>query len=74
MWEDPIVAEVHRAREAIAAQYNHDLAAYLADVQKRQEALGDRLVYPKADPPVAVEAPRHPDPAHHVSSDASPAV
>jgi hypothetical protein len=44
MWEDPIVAEVHRIRQEIAAKYNFDMAAYFADVQRRQVALGDRLV------------------------------
>jgi hypothetical protein len=44
MWEDPIVAEVHRIRKEIAAKYNFDMAAYFADVQRRQIALGDRLV------------------------------
>jgi hypothetical protein len=44
MWEDPIVAEVHRAREKLAAQYNFDVGAFFADVRKRQESLGSRLV------------------------------
>jgi hypothetical protein len=44
MWEDPIVAEVHRIRKEIAAKYNFDMAAYFADVQRRQVALRDRLV------------------------------
>lgn len=44
MWEDPIVAEVHRIRKEIAARYNFDMAAYFADVRRRQAALGDRLV------------------------------
>jgi hypothetical protein len=44
MWEDPIVAEVHRAREKLAAQYNFDVEAMFADMQKRQVALGARLV------------------------------
>jgi hypothetical protein len=47
MWEDPIVAEVHRIRKEIAAKYNFDMAAYFADVQRRQVALGDRLVRQK---------------------------
>jgi hypothetical protein len=47
MWEDPIVAEVHRIRKEIAAKYNFDMAAYFADVQLRQVALGDRLVRQK---------------------------
>lgn len=43
MWEDPIVAEVHRARENVAAQYNFDVAAFFADLRRRQAALGERL-------------------------------
>lgn len=44
MWEDPIVAEVHRTREKLAAQYNFDVGAFFADVRRRQAALGERLV------------------------------
>lgn len=47
MWEDPIVAEVHRAREEMAAKYNYDVSAFFADIRKRQAALGERLVMPK---------------------------
>ncbi len=47
MWEDPIVAEVHRTREMLAAKFNFDIDAIFADMQKRQVALGDRLVSPK---------------------------
>ena len=47
MWEDPIVAEVHRAREKLAAQYNFDVGAFFADVRRRQAALGERLVRQK---------------------------
>jgi hypothetical protein len=47
MWEDPIVAEVHRAREKLAADCNYDIAAFFADVRKRQASLGARLVAPK---------------------------
>ena len=28
MWEDPIVAEVHRTREKLAAEYNFDVEAF----------------------------------------------
>ena len=35
--DDPIVAEVRQAREALSAKYNHDLAAMVADLQKRTE-------------------------------------
>ena len=44
MWEDPIVAEVHRTREKLAAEHNFDIAAFFADIRKRQTALGSRLV------------------------------
>ena len=47
MWEDPIVAEVHRAREELAAKFGYDVNAVFADIQKRQAALGPRLVSPK---------------------------
>jgi hypothetical protein len=57
MWEDPIVAEVHRIREEIAARYKFDMAAYFADVQRRQVALGDRLVLQ----PIPAERDAEPD-------------
>ena len=44
MWEDPIVAEVHRTREKLAAEYNFDMTAFFADLRRRQAALGERLV------------------------------
>lgn len=50
MWEDPIVAEVHRTREKLAAKHNYDIAAFFADVRRRQAALGPRLVRPKKEP------------------------
>jgi len=50
MWEDPIVAEVRRVREQLSAQFGHDLDAIFADLQKRQAALGDRLVSRKKQP------------------------
>ena len=52
MWEDPIVAEVHRAREQLAAQCNFDVAAFFSGLRKRQAALAGRLVRPmkRAEP------------------------
>ena len=47
MWEDPIVADVHRTRERLAAEYGFDVQAIFADLRKRQAALGARLVSPK---------------------------
>ena len=47
MWEDPIVAEVHRTREKLAAEFNYDVKAIFADLRKRQVSLGARLIAPK---------------------------
>jgi hypothetical protein len=44
MWEDPIVADVHRIREQLSAAYGFDVNAIFADLRKRQSALGTRLV------------------------------
>ncbi len=44
MWEDPIVSEVRRIREELAAKYDFDVGAIFAEMQKRQTALGPRLV------------------------------
>lgn len=44
MWEDPIVAEVDRAREELAARYGFDVKAIFADIRHRQVTLGSRLV------------------------------
>lgn len=58
MWEDPIVAEVRRTREMLAAKFNFDIDAIFADLQKRQSALGDRLVSPKDQAEKTAEADR----------------
>jgi putative N-acetylmannosamine-6-phosphate epimerase len=58
MWEDPIVAEIHRNREKLAAEYNYDITAFFADLRKRQAALGDRLVHQKKRPGSTAEADR----------------
>jgi hypothetical protein len=55
MWEDPIVAEVHRTRAELAAAFNFDVKAIFADLRKRQAALGPRLVSPKKQPNKAVQ-------------------
>jgi hypothetical protein len=56
MWEDPIVAAVHRTREKLAAQCNNDLHAFFADLRKRQAALGGRLVRQQKRPEPVAEA------------------
>jgi hypothetical protein len=37
MWEDPIVAEVHRIRREIFARFNGDMAAYVRHLQALEE-------------------------------------
>ena len=44
MWEDPIVAEVHRTRQELAEKFGFDVNAIVADIRTRQAALGSRLV------------------------------
>jgi antitoxin component of MazEF toxin-antitoxin module len=44
MWEDPIVAEVRKAREELLARYNGDLAAMVKDLQAKAAANGRPLV------------------------------
>jgi hypothetical protein len=44
MWEDPIVAEVHRTRRELAEKFDFDVDAIVADIRQRQVALGPRLV------------------------------
>lgn len=55
MWQDPIVAEVHHAREKLAADCNFDIKAFFAGVRNRQATLGDSLVLPKEGPTARVE-------------------
>lgn len=75
MWEDPIVAEVHRIRKKLAGECNHDVTAFFADLRKRQVALGERLVHPgmRAEPSSEAER-RHADSAGSTPSEAAPAA
>ncbi len=76
MWEDPIVAEIHRTREKLAAQYNYDIDAFFADIRRRQAALGDRLVpiAKRAEPPAEADRGRHSAPPGSTTSGAAPAA
>ena len=75
MWEDPIVAEVHRTRERLAAECNFDVAAFFAGLRKRQAALGGRLVHQKqAKPKVEADRGRHSFSSGATSSEAAPAA
>ena len=47
MWQDPIVADVDRTRERLAAEYGFDVQRIFADLRARQAALAGRLVSPR---------------------------
>jgi hypothetical protein len=76
MWEDPIVEEVHRTREKLAAEFGFDVKAIFADLRKRQAALGGRLVHPKkrAEPEAEADRGRHSGSPESTSSEAAPAA
>lgn len=44
MWEDPIVAEVRKVREAHAAQFNYDLRAIYHDIKKQEAESGREFI------------------------------
>ncbi len=44
MTRDPIVEEIRKNREELAAQFKFDLKAIIADAQKRQRGRGKRVV------------------------------
>ncbi len=54
MWEDPIVNEVRKIREQLERQFDFDVNAIFADLRKRQQSSGRRLVKnPKNEEPNA---------------------
>ncbi len=44
IWQDPIVAEVRKVKEQLAAKFDFDIAAMLRDVQKREKTSGHKLI------------------------------
>jgi hypothetical protein len=44
MWNDPIVDEVRKVRDAHAKKFNYDLQAIVADLKKQQKASGKKFV------------------------------
>ncbi len=44
MWNDPIVDEVRKARDAHAKKFNYNLQAIAADLKKQQKASGKKFV------------------------------
>ena len=57
MWQDPIVMEVRRAREAHAVQFNFDLQAiyHALKEQEEQSQREKKSFAPRHIPPVKVE-------------------
>jgi len=76
MWEDPIVEEVHRTREKLAAEHDFDVKAIFADLRKRQAALGGRLVPQKkpAEAKVEVDGSNHSSAPDSTRSEAASAT
>jgi hypothetical protein len=76
MWEDPIVEDVHRTREKLAAEYDFDVKAIFADLRKRQVSLGGRLVPQKkrAEPTAEVGRGRHFGSPDSTPSEVAPAT
>ena len=44
MWNDPIVDEVRKVRNAHAQKFNYDLQAIVADLKKQQKASGKKFI------------------------------
>ena len=44
MWEDPIVEETRKLRDAYAAQFGYDLEALFRDLKAREEASGREVI------------------------------
>ena len=62
MRADPIVEEVHRIRDELAAALNYDIKAIFADLRERQKTVGNRLV------PLHKEVSTTNSPAVHVAT------
>jgi hypothetical protein len=61
MFDDPIVAEVRKARDEYARRFNYDLAAICHDLQQKQAQSGRKLVSFPPKRPKSIT--RHGDPA-----------
>ena len=44
IYDDPVVAEVRKAKEVLSAKFGYDVTAILGDVQKRESLSGRKLV------------------------------
>jgi hypothetical protein len=52
MWKDPIVEEVRRTREMLAARFNFDIKAISGDARRRQALSGHKIVSLKPRRPI----------------------
>ncbi len=43
-WESPIVLEVRKVKERLAAKFNYDISAMLRDQMEREKTSGHRYV------------------------------
>ena len=50
MQTDPIVDEIRRVRDTLAAKFNYDVAAIARDARKRQKATNRKIVSMKPLP------------------------
>lgn len=58
MWEDPIVAEVHKIRREIMAEFDNDVDAYFRHIQALEEEDRKRGVRYVEGPLKKVEMPK----------------
>ena len=47
MWDDPIVAEVRKHRQARAAKFRYDIRAMIEDARKREKKSGHPIQSPR---------------------------
>ena len=76
MWNDPIVDEIHRIREKLAAEHGFDVKAIFADMRRRQTALGTRLVpvKPRTEPMAETDRSRPIVPTPSTPTNTTPAA
>jgi hypothetical protein len=55
MWNDPIVEEVRKNREAYAAKFNYDLMAMYEDLKKAEKKSKHKKVSFKPKKPVKID-------------------
>jgi hypothetical protein len=72
MQPDPIVEEIHRIREEIAARFNYDIDAIGKDAQQR-DAAGDRQIVRRPPRRPVAPAKAIPQPPSAAASDCTSA-